>query len=627
MIRQKIVNRFPWGTVNTIEDRAIPAGAASRALNWLSIGDRIELRRGYALMGADDGVGAVTGIHTTVNNAGTQILYKTYARKVKYYNTGTSAFTEVGSNMLPAAASGEQITFGNYASLAGTQMFFSSPNSGLYKIMTANPGSYTDLTDGSKNFKGFIQVFYNRLILWGRTADKTGIYGSYIDAAAYTTATAETRGSGDGVTTTFTGTLSFKGGGATRTSFAVTFTDGTETFSDNYSGVLTGSAGGTGTINYTSGAYSITFAVAPILGVNNITATYQWENSNNTGLGDFSKSSPRTAGQGFAFRQDDGGGDTKSIQVYQDVLYCLHKLRTWALTLSQTDTNATNLPFRDRVGLPNLRAAVGTGDGVYYVDDVDQNNTQLRLLSLNQIATQVIPTSVSKRVVKGIILGVDLSDYRFDAAATIEWGDYIVFACRTSTSTVNNRVILYNKKSGAIDTLDYTASCFAIYNGALVAGDSITNNVYTLFSGWADGNANITNYWETELSSLETEYVKKTKQIRLQGLIQSTQSYLVEASIDNGSYVQLGTIQGNGSYVDIGGEINIGSHTLGSTEIGGGGSGENAFNYEHAFPFTVGKFQEVKLRFTAQAGGYVSIHKYTYHDIRTYTKRLVSKYR
>jgi hypothetical protein len=44
----------------------------------------------------------------------------------------------------------------------------------------------------------------------------------------------------------------------------VVATDGVETFSDNGRGVLTGDAGGSGTINYDTGAISVTFAVAPL---------------------------------------------------------------------------------------------------------------------------------------------------------------------------------------------------------------------------------------------------------------------------------------------------------------------------------------------------------------------------
>ncbi len=52
---------------------------------------------------------------------------------------------------------------------------------------------------------------------------------------------------------------------------SVVVTDGTETFSDAGAGVLTGNAGGTGTVNYGTGAVAVTFNAAPATGTGNIT--------------------------------------------------------------------------------------------------------------------------------------------------------------------------------------------------------------------------------------------------------------------------------------------------------------------------------------------------------------------
>lgn len=56
------------------------------------------------------------------------------------------------------------------------------------------------------------------------------------------------------------------------------FNQGIESFSDNGLGILTGTAGGTGTINYTTGVWTATFAVAVGVGVP-ITANYSLPNT------------------------------------------------------------------------------------------------------------------------------------------------------------------------------------------------------------------------------------------------------------------------------------------------------------------------------------------------------------
>lgn len=616
-MQQFKVADFPYGIIDTVEDQAIPNGAASDSLNWLTMGDRIELRRGLDLMGTDiAGSTAVTGLHVTTKADGTQIPFRKRGRKLEYYTLSSDTWTEVGSDIFPTAASSDEASFADYASLAGSQMFICSPNAGPFKIMTANPGSYTDLTDNTKNFQGRIRIQQNRMWLWGRTKDKTGIYGSYIDAAAYTTVAGE-------ATTSLSGTLAFKGGGATRTCFAVTITlTGTgEVYTDDYNGVLTGSLGGTGTINYTSGAFTLSNA-----GVG--TAGYQWENSNNTGITDFTKSATRTAGQGFVFRQDDGGGDAQFIASYADIEFCLHKNKTWQLILTSTDTNATNLIYRDNVGIPNWRAAKASGSGIYYIDDTDLADPQFRILTLNQTSGEVIPQSVSKRKAKsGAAWGLDLSGYLFDKGVTWEWGEYILFACRTSGSTANDTVITFNKLTQSLDKHDLKANCFATYNGALLVGDSISSNVYTAFSGFDDDGSVIANSWEGSLSTLDIEELKKCKKLVVQGLIGAEQMLEVYASVDNGDFTLVDTLSGDGTYVDRGQAISVGSLTLGRFEIGGGGEGVTAFNYEKALRLNLDKFYQVKLKYEATGIGYVSVNKYRFYDIRLKGAKIVSKYR
>ena len=65
--------------------------------------------------------------------------------------------------------------------------------------------------------------------------------------------------------------------------WAVTVTDGTETFTDNGNGTLTGDAGGTGTINYTTGQVTVTFAAAPGMG-DAITVNYYYNSESNSSI-------------------------------------------------------------------------------------------------------------------------------------------------------------------------------------------------------------------------------------------------------------------------------------------------------------------------------------------------------
>ena len=85
------------------------------------------------------------------------------------------------------------------------------------------------------------------------------MYLSYIDKSTYTDYTAVTAEAiGALGSTKYSGTLAAKA--AKRTVFPVVIKEaGGETLIDNGDGTLTGNQGSTGTINYSTGAYSVTF--------------------------------------------------------------------------------------------------------------------------------------------------------------------------------------------------------------------------------------------------------------------------------------------------------------------------------------------------------------------------------
>lgn len=619
---------FKYGINNYLVPQRIPRGSASDSLNFLTLGSKIELRHGYSLLGntRNIGTGHINGLFTAHTWDGTEVVFRANGTKLEYLNSADPAdWVEVGTNLL----ADEDISFSEYFSPAGAQLWVSSTNSGLYKIMTANPGSAKNIYTSGKNFKGRIQIKSNRMLLWnylnngqitnvpGRSSNNA-LQFSYIDNQIYTLTTAEVLGSGDGNNKTFTGTLAQITG--VRTGFAVSVTDGVETFTDNFGGGLVGSAGGTGTINYTTGAISVTFNTAPAAASNNVTVTYQYEDSTNKGIADFTRSATRLAGEGATFLQNEGG-DLLNVFSYNNVEYCVHENKAYAVTVSTDDTLATNLIYRDNLGMPNWRAGVATADGIYYLDNTDNSRQYFSVIRYNTTGQQVLPEDLSTEI-------LDLVGYSFDKSFAIEWNQYIVFAARTNDSTENNRLFLYSKIFGSWDIIDFFCSTLSIKSGALIGGDSVTDNVYTLFANFDDDN-NVPNaYWIGNIDDYGIQGLKKTRKLWLEGEIQPDQSYDIDISLDRGEFVNVGTIQGDGTYVDSGTSVEVGTNVIGQQVIGGGNVGVvTANHYLHQIRLELGKFRTIQIRFTTKGIGYVSISMYKYFDIRTHEDKIPLQYR
>lgn len=646
--KQLQITNFRYGLISSIEQQSVPRGAATANLNWITAGTKIELRRGYNLLGttANTGTGRITGLGVGKKPDGTDILYRTRKRKIEYYDTVTDEWIEVGTNALAAAVVatdtlGEDISIEAYQNPTGPQVWFNSTQAGPIKIMTANPGSYTEMYVLGTNYKGYMRIKNNRMYVWkrfGNPGNTTDLFASHLDVRAdsdYTQIVAE-------VIAGASGTLAFKAAGPRRICFQVVFTvtASGEVFTDNGDGTLTGSLGTTGaTINYTSGAYT---------GVGAGTCTYRWADDSagaaspptatSAGIANFLYTvAARVATEGFILTQA-GGGDFQNLMSLNGVEYCMHKRTTWAVTIANDDADLTNLIYRSKVGIPNHRAAVESADGVYYIDDTDESDVHFRLLTLDLNSIEVIPKSISKQFkIADIKVGVDLSNYLFDKGAAIEFGDLVLFACRTTDSDTNNRVFVYNKVSKATDVVDYYVSCFAAYNGTLVAGDSVTDNVYTLFSGIDDDDATIANYWEGSLDNLGYNGLKRVVELTVEGEVGPDQAGKLSMSVDRGPFVEVRSpsdvtdnvhaIQGNGDYVDTSQRVSVGALILGNAELGGGSDGIEAYHYRRTFRIALDKFEFVKFRIEATGLGYLSLTELTFADVRIKWGRTVNRYR
>jgi len=609
-MREFSVKNFTKGTVNSIEDHSIPEEAASKSLNWLTSGDKIELTGGYSIIGTEaTGTGKITGLKVAEKVDGTLLPIRTRGKKIEYYTTD---WTESGSDVLGTDADGEDVAITTYTSLAGYQAWISSPNSGYYKMMLANPGSIKDLYDAAKNFKGYITAENGRIHLWNRLNNKNYIYGSYKDlqnSTVYTTVSSEAIGSSG--STNYTGTLAAVTGD--RTCFNAVFTDGTLTAQDDKNGGFVGDA--TGTINYATGAYNITFSGTT---TGSVTANYEWEDSTAQGLADFTFSGTRTASQGF-FLPQPTGGDLQNILFYKQDAYIPHQRNFWIFNISLDDLDVTNEVFRENTGMPNWRAAVSTGDGIYYIDNSNPSEPRFKLMTLDLQNAEVVPVSIS--------FNVDLSSFDFSDSVAFRWGDYVLFSCKTEDSDNPDRMFAYHTIWKSFDMTDYFVSCMDDYNGALWIGDSASNNVYQAFTGFAANDAIINNYWEGKLTALEVEELKKLKRFTVKGQIGVDQSATVSLAYDNGNFEEVGTIDGDGSYVATSESTNVGSPQVGSLAVGGGGSGITARDYTREFRINSDYFDKVKVRIEATNVGYLSVTELNFFDIRTYGKKNLKRFR
>lgn len=178
---------------------------------------------------------------------------------------------------LPTVLLGGDATWGTGYCRA---MGLSADEETLYVAMdgqNVGAGAYGGLfksTDDGATFHRLWATTPNR-VLKGLAVDPTDSTGNALFFGTFryngyhlfpASETAEINGSGQ----TRTGTLNKINTGISYKS--VRFTNGTETFTDNGAGVLTSDLGGTGTVDYWTGAYSLTFISTPTT----MTATYQW---------------------------------------------------------------------------------------------------------------------------------------------------------------------------------------------------------------------------------------------------------------------------------------------------------------------------------------------------------------
>ena len=425
------------------------------------------------------------------------------------------------------------------------------------------------------------------------------------------------------------------------TSFTTYTSGGTiakcEYFLDDGNGLMASSIGGTGTINYVTGDYSLSFNTAPITGYNVVCAYLEIDDTNG-GVMDFVPTSGTIKpGDASVFPQS-GLGQFMCIMPLANLYFCFHQFGVYQLSITDNDvTNSSQNIYRINAGVPYWRAAYATGDGIVFMDTLDSTSPTLRVLNLvysaSSVNPAVVPDSLSDRL--------ELTKYGWDKSVVYEWGNKYIFCGKDSEngiiSTNNNVMFVYDKHTKNFDKLDYRSNCLANYYGALLSGDSISQNPLVLFSGFDDLGYNINNYWESSKLLLGWKGIKSFNRLLIKGLIQPSQNLQISLSFDGGQYTPWETIKGNDSkYVSQGVPQEVGGPVMGSNIVGGGGTIQ-AYPYEAEIAIGSDKFERVSFRVQAVAQldknnipivgsgvGYVSVDEVTFKDIRIKSSRTIN---
>lgn len=570
--------------------------------------------------------GTSKGIHVGKMANGTAVIFRKAGKSIQVLQNTTWINPTTSQSVAKAfwvdtiiGLEPEEIyAFTNYTSLAGNFVYVGGIG-GLYKIVLANPTNSIDMFVEANNFKGKVRIDRGRMFLWGREKDKTGLYGSKIDpqsGAVYTTVSAENIGALG--STTITGVLAFKS--ARRTCFGLVGTttiDGeTETITDDFNGVLRGDKGATGTINYATGEYSLTFASATEAVV---TVDYQWEDSSADGIADFRKSATRVAGEGFIFRQDEGGDQILQVLIQDGKYYSMKEKSVYQVEIAGDDASATNLPYRLNVGIPAYGGAVETSIGIVFMNTANPDKPQLTVLQKSTTGSELEPITLAPQF--------NLSGFTWNEIAMETYGEYVVFSGKTLGSTSNNRLFLFNQRRNVMDVSNQNINNFAKDAGILYGGSSANFSIYQILTGYDNDGTTQENYWIGRGELFETQALKKVKRFILKGQISRDVKIKVYVSEDGDAFRQIGTIIGNESYVDFNNATIIGSSGIGTSTVGGQ-YGTTAFNYQTQFKFyNQTKFRKIQVKFVAEGIGYASIERITYKDIRFFDDKLPKRYR
>lgn len=417
------------------------------------------------------------------------------------------------------------------------------------------------------------------------------------------------------ITSDGSGTNTVYYNGSRKNCFGVVFkamvAAGIEIFTESYNGILTGSRGGTGTIDYATGIYSVTFSA---ITTGAVTADYQHENSNFKGILDFTYSATRQAGEGAQFPQDQGGDAILRVLLGQDGAYYSGKKKSfYRLALDADDTGANNEPYRIDIGLPSFRCAVTTNKGIVFINTANPSKPEMTILQKNPIGDTIEPYILFPHFKFG---NYDFSDGYMDT-----YDRWTMVFCKRQGSINNDIILMCNMAAQTIDIVNYSGRMAIQDSGNLYVGDSLTQTIYQIFNGYDDLGLPIDAHIITKSDTFNSELLKKIRRLRLRGNIGADQSFEVYINFDYSGFQLVGTIKGSGDYVDYTSSQAIGTNFIGESQIGGG-SLSPAYPFFTELKIKCPKFRTREIKIVPKGIGYLDLDSLMDWDVLSFEARL-----
>lgn len=374
-----------------------------------------------------------------------------------------------------------------------------------------------------------------------------------------------------------------------------------ELFEDDSNGNLKSLLGSTGTINYITGVFTINTQTPVPNGLHIDSIAF----SGIPGVLSFSA--------GF---WQQYGGPIEAVKFFSNQLYEFHTINTWLLSLgysTQSTASGSQEMYRQNMGAPYFRAAYEKGDGILFLDDTLQNNPHFRELSISDFNNAVEPDDLSAN------LNLSLNDFSNCCVGSV--GNYDFLACKSIsngvTQSYNDTCYLRNNLSGFWDKTDFRIAVMDSYNGTIVAGDTISQNVMELFVNVDDDGSPINNQWISGLMNLNMGGLKRFYYFLIDIYIGISQTLNIYAQFDTGAFVLIATVNGTDPDVDRNDSVVIGQGLSGNNPVGGSGNGQiYGYRCRRQINWVSDLFEYMAVKFQCTKFGALQVNEFGVMSIR-----------